>query len=215
MTTTVQTTPFLVLKKVTTATCHEWYHYSQVLVVSVCLLLARPFLSFLSIILNPKECDSEWHMQCLVPPLLRIPSGKWYCPEVVEMVTQYCSNLASWYWYIDNQYSPFISVFHLKCVRERGRRSQRERVKRLAFPTVSPIHKEKDHGGRKTEKQIYPFRYSVSSVVQLVRDIASREISDKEVQVCGLQCSIYLLILPRYLMLTSTALVVTNRLELH
>eukprot|EP01084_Bolivina_argentea_P037809 69923_1 len=95
------------------------------------------------------ECDSEWHMQCLIPPLLHIPNGKWYCPE---------------------------------CVRERGRGVQCKRGKQLASPTASPIHKEKDNGGCIPQKRVYHPRYSISSAVKLVRDIASREISDKEVQ---------------------------------
>ncbi len=62
---------------------------------------------------------------------------------------------------------------------------RRVRRKQLSSPTVSPIPKEKDGGvGCISENQVYPHRYSINSVVQLVRDIASREISDKEVQVC-------------------------------
>ncbi len=87
---------------------------------------------------------------------------------------------------------PSVCVFHPKCVRERGRGMRRERGKKLASPTVSPIHKEKDGGGCIPENQVYPYRYSINSVVQLVRDIASREISDKEVQVCASQCFIVL-----------------------
>ncbi len=82
-----------------------------------------------------------------------------------------------------------VCAFHLpacvllKCVRERGRGVRYEREKQLVSPTASPIHKEKGNGSRTPQKRAYRPRYSVRSAVKLVRDISSREISDKEVQV--------------------------------
>ncbi|KAL3501199.1 hypothetical protein ACH5RR_035648 [Cinchona calisaya] len=29
------------------------------------------------------SCDSEYHTYCLIPPLIRIPEGNWYCPSCV------------------------------------------------------------------------------------------------------------------------------------
>ncbi|KAI3991657.1 hypothetical protein MKX01_038055 [Papaver californicum] len=30
------------------------------------------------------HCDSEYHTYCLIPPLLKIPIGNWYCPTCIE-----------------------------------------------------------------------------------------------------------------------------------
>jgi len=30
------------------------------------------------------KCDSQWHLECLNPPLKAVPDGEWFCPDCVD-----------------------------------------------------------------------------------------------------------------------------------
>ena len=34
------------------------------------------------------QCDTPWHMECLRPPLIRVPDGDWFCPDCAGRVTR-------------------------------------------------------------------------------------------------------------------------------
>lgn len=43
------------------------------------------------------QCDTPWHMQCLKPPLRRVPDGDWFCPDCVGRVVRRTSVLDELY----------------------------------------------------------------------------------------------------------------------
>lgn len=34
------------------------------------------------------QCDTPWHMECLKPPLRKVPDGDWFCPDCVGRVAR-------------------------------------------------------------------------------------------------------------------------------